>query len=133
MEASKYLKFVKDTLAVTATLNGGERKRLREKLKYQDTYIRHVQRFNQKGDINGILCDGPGDSGGVLQSLPDEGSNNGAGTTPSDAGVDSGEKANLSGADQPHEGTICPDFSEERGKCPCGEGQGTETKVESGL
>lgn len=107
MEASKYFKFVKDTLAVTATLSGGERKRLREKLKYQDTYIRHVQRFNQKGDINGIFCDGPSDSRGVLQPLPVQGSDNGAGTPQSDAGVDSGEKANTGGTDQPLEGRVC--------------------------
>jgi len=129
MEASKYSKFVKDTLAVTATLNGGERKRLREKLKYQDTYIRHVQRFNQKGDINGILCDDTGASRGVLQPLPVQGSDNGEGTVRSDAPIDSGEKANLGGTDSPLEGRVCETTQCQGCKCASGEGQAAEAKV----
>jgi hypothetical protein len=133
MEANKFNTFLKSTLETCATLNGGERKRLRDKLKFQDTYIRHVQRFGQKGGLNGVLLHDTRDSGGIFQPLPVQGSDNGEGTTGSDAPVDSGEKANLGGADKPIEGRVCEATVVEGSKCHGGEGQATEAKVESGL
>lgn len=73
METTKYNEFVKTVVETYVKLSGGERKRFRELLKRHDTYIRHVQRFNNnsfiasQGDFNGnIFRDDTSGSGEVL-------------------------------------------------------------------
>lgn len=129
MDAKKLKDFTKTTVETYTTMSGGERKRFRELLKRHDTYIRHVQRFNLKGDFqNAILHDVGDSSRGVLSQMLNAGSNNGEGTPSSDAGTPSGEKVDGSGADRLVEGAVCGATGKPRTECNGCEGEGTEAQ-----
>jgi hypothetical protein len=117
METTKFNEFVKTVLTTYNTLKGGERKKVREILKRQDTYIRHVQRFNQGGS-NGMVYDVSRNSGGVLPAVPGTGSSDVGGEAGNNEGVVPGAEAARPGEldgipSQTHEGQESVNNSEQ--------------------
>lgn len=115
MDTKELQDFTNTTIETYKKMNGGERKRFRELLKRHDTYIRHVQRFNQKGaDLQYAI-------------LRNDTSDNGTGTNSNPQTVDAGESGDVSGTDKPNEGTVCAGTQQDGQECVSGERQEAQT------
>lgn len=90
METTKLNDFIKTVVQTYSKLTGGERKQVREILKRQDTYLRHVQRFNQGAANARFLSYDPSYGGGSVQTDNREGGSDVGGEGLNPAGSSSG-------------------------------------------
>lgn len=113
-------------LKIFKAMKSGERLELRARLKREDRFIRHQQRFFGPGGQNGVLYDVSGGSGGVLPSLSDEGSNNGTRTIGDNERIITGTQIDGNRTDQPDQGRVCEGNKQDGQECVSSEGQTTQ-------
>lgn len=133
MDAKKIEEFTKTVVETYRQMRSGERRDLRVRLKREDRFIRHQQRFFGLGGQDGILYDVSGRSGGVLEPLLVQGSDNGEGTNGNPERIVTGTQDDVPRIDEPKQGGVCEGDQQEGAQCPVSEREETKASDQPGL